>query len=290
MEIIIAQLINGVSYGMLLFVITCGLALVFGILGVLNLAHGSLYMIGSYVAYSLTTTFTQSFWTALIVAPLTVAVIALVIERTLLRVTYQLGHLSQVLLTFGLAYVFHDLTKWIWGSNVLSIRVPDLLSGSVTIVGQTFPLYRLVVIGVGIFIAAGLWWIQNKTRWGAIIRAGLSDREMIGALGVNINLVFTTIFVLGGILAGFGGVVASPILGLYPDMEFQTLILALIVLVIGGLGSIAGTFTASVLVGVLETFGRYLFPELSMFLIFGLMAMILVWRPSGLLGKQVVEG
>ncbi|WP_163527113.1 branched-chain amino acid ABC transporter permease [Halobacillus ihumii] len=290
MEIIIAQLINGVSYGMLLFVITCGLALVFGILGVLNLAHGSLYMIGSYVAYSLTTTFTQSFWTALIVAPLAVAVIALVIERTLLRVTYQLGHLSQVLLTFGLAYVFHDLTKWIWGSNVLSIRVPDLLSGSVTIVGQTFPLYRLVVIGVGIFIAAGLWWIQNKTRWGAIIRAGLSDREMIGALGVNINLVFTTIFVLGGILAGFGGVVASPILGLYPDMEFQTLILALIVLVIGGLGSIAGTFTASVLVGVLETFGRYLFPELSMFLIFGLMAMILVWRPSGLLGKQVVEG
>ncbi|WP_079527705.1 branched-chain amino acid ABC transporter permease [Halobacillus hunanensis] len=290
MEIIIAQLINGVSYGMLLFVITCGLALVFGILGVLNLAHGSLYMIGSYVAYSLTTTFTQSFWTALIVAPLAVAVIALVIERTLLRVTYQLGHLSQVLLTFGLAYVFHDLTKWIWGSNVLSIRVPDLLSGSVTIVGQTFPLYRLVVIGVGIIIAAGLWWIQNKTRWGAIIRAGLSDREMIGALGVNINLVFTTIFVLGGILAGFGGVVASPILGLYPDMEFQTLILALIVLVIGGLGSIAGTFTASVLVGVLETFGRYLFPELSMFLIFGLMAMILVWRPSGLLGKQVVEG
>lgn len=287
---IIAQFINGLSYGMLLFVLTCGLALVFGILGVLNLAHGSLYMIGSYVAYSITTTFTQSFWTALVVAPLVVAVIALIIERTLLRVTYRLGHLSQVLLTFGLAYVFHDLTKLIWGSNVLSIRVPDLLSGSVSLAGQTFPLYRLVIIGVGVVVAAGLWWLQNKTRWGAIIRAGLSDREMIGALGININFVFTAIFVLGGILAGFGGVVASPILGLYPDMEFQTLILALIVLVIGGLGSIAGTFTASVLVGLLETFGRYLFPELSMFLIFGLMAMILVWRPNGLLGKQVVEG
>ncbi|WP_093043416.1 branched-chain amino acid ABC transporter permease [Thalassobacillus cyri] len=290
MDILIAQMVNGLSYGMLLFVITCGLALVFGILGVLNLAHGSLYMIGGYVGYSVTATYTQSFWLALLTAPLVVAFIALIMERTLLHYTYKLGHLSQVLLTLGVAYVFHDIAKIIWGTNVLSIRVPESLAGSVSIAGQLFPLYRLVIIAVGIVIAVGIWWVQNKTRWGAIIRAGLSDREMIGALGVNISLVFTSVFVLGGILAGFGGVVAAPILGLYPDMEFQTLILALVVLVIGGLGSIAGTFTASILVGVLETFGRYLVPELSMFLVFTLMAIILVWRPNGLLGKQVAEG
>lgn len=287
MDIIGAQLVNGVSYGLLLFIITCGLSLVFGILGVLNLAHGSLYMFGAYVAYSLTVTYTQSFWMALLIAPIVVALLALVVERTLLRPTYHLGHLSQVLLTFGLAYVFHDIVKFIWGSNVLSISVPQVFAGSTSIFGQTFPVYRLVVIIVGITIAVLLWFIQDKTRWGAIIRAGLSDKEMIGALGVNIKLLFTIVFVIGGILAGFGGVVAAPVLGIYPSMEFQTLILALVVLVIGGLGSIAGTLVASVLVGILETFSRFLFPELSMFLIFGLMAIILVFKPNGLLGKKV---
>lgn len=287
MDIIGAQLVNGVSYGLLLFIITCGLSLVFGILGVLNLAHGSLYMFGAYVAYSLTATYTQSFWMSLLIAPIVVALLALVVERTLLRPTYHLGHLSQVLLTFGLAYVFHDIAKFIWGSNVLSISIPPIFSGSTAIFGQTFPIYRLVVIMVGIMIAVLLWLIQDKTRWGAIIRAGLSDKEMIGALGVNIKLVFTVVFVIGGVLAGFGGVVAAPILGIYPSMEFQTLILALVVLVIGGLGSIAGTLVASVLVGILETFSRFLFPELSMFLIFGLMAIVLVFKPNGLLGKKV---
>ncbi|WP_227935152.1 branched-chain amino acid ABC transporter permease [Alkalihalobacillus deserti] len=287
MDIIGAQLVNGLSYGLLLFIITCGLSLVFGILGVLNLAHGSLYMFGAYVAYSLTVTFSQSFWMALLIAPIVVALLALVVERTLLRPTYHLGHLSQVLLTFGLAYVFHDIAKLIWGSNVLSISVPPIFSGSTSIFDQTFPVYRLVVIVVGIMIAVLLWLIQDKTRWGAIIRAGLSDKEMIGALGVNIKLVFTIVFVIGGILVGFGGVVAAPILGIYPSMEFQMLIIALVVLVIGGLGSIAGTLVASILVGVLETFSRFLFPELSMFIVFGLMAIILVFKPNGLLGKKV---
>ncbi|KGA95521.1 ABC transporter permease [Alkalihalobacillus alcalophilus ATCC 27647 = CGMCC 1.3604] len=287
MDIIGAQLVNGLSYGLLLFIITCGLSLVFGILGVLNLAHGSLYMFGAYIAYSLTATFSQSFWLALIIAPLSVALIALVVERVLLRPTYQLGHLSQVLLTFGLAYVFHDIASIIWGSNVLTIVVPDVFSGSISLFNQVFPVYRLVVILVGILIATILWYIQSQTRWGAIIRAGLSDKEMVGALGVNIKLVFTVVFVIGGLLAGFGGVVAAPILGIYPSMEFQTLILALVVLVIGGLGSIAGTLVASVLVGIVETFSRFLFPELSMFLIFGLMAIVLVVKPNGLLGKKV---
>lgn len=288
MEIIGAQLVNGVSYGLLLFIITCGLSLVFGILGVLNLAHGSLYMFGAYIAYSLTATYTQSFWLALLIAPISVALLALVVELTLLRPTYQLGHLSQVLLTFGLAYVFHDIASIIWGSNVLSLPVPVIFSGSISIFGQTFPVYRIVVILVGVIIAALLWYIQARTKWGAIIRAGLSDKQMVSALGINIKLVFTIVFVIGGMLAGFGGVVAGPILGLYPSMEFQTLILALVVLVIGGLGSISGTLVAGLLVGIVETFSRFLVPDLSMFLVFGLMAIILIVKPNGLLGKQVV--
>ncbi|WP_175638475.1 branched-chain amino acid ABC transporter permease [Metabacillus schmidteae] len=287
MDLIGAQLVNGVSYGLLLFVITCGLSLVFGILGVLNLAHGSMYMFGAYIAYSLTATYTQSFWIALLIAPICVALLALVVELVLLRPTYKLGHLSQVLLTFGLAYVFHDIASHIWGSNVLTIKVPSVFSGSISIFGQVFPVYRIVVIVIGIIIAALLWFIQAKTRWGAIIRAGLNDKEMVSALGVNITLVFTIVFVIGGLLAGFGGVIAGPILGIYPSMEFQTLILALVVLVIGGLGSIAGTLVAGLLVGVFETFSRFVFPDLSMFLIFGLMVVILVVKPNGLFGKKV---
>lgn len=289
MEIIGAQLVNGLSYGMLLFIITCGLSLIFGILGVLNLSHGSLYMVGAYIAYSLTATYTQSFWMALIIAPIAVGVLALVVELVLLRPTYQLGHLSQVLLTFGLAYIIHDLSRVFWGSNVLSVQVPAMFAGSFSIFGQTFPSYRLAIIFVGVVLVTVLWLVQEKTKWGAIIRAGLSDKEMISALGVNIKVVFTAVFVIGGILAGLGGVISAPILGIYPNMEFETLILALVVLVIGGLGSFSGTFVASILVGVAETFGRYLFPELSMFIIFALMAIILIVKPSGLMGKRVNE-
>jgi len=289
MDIIAAQLVNGVSYGMLLFVITCGLSLVFGILGVLNLAHGSLYMIGAYVAYTLTTQRFENFWLALIIAPLIVAVLSLIIELILLRPTYHLGHLSQVLLTFGLAYVIHDVTSIIWGSDVLSIPLPPFLSETLHFFHQEFPAYRLFVIVAGVVLASCLWFVQEKTRWGAIIRAGLSDKEMISALGVNIKLVFTVVFLVGGYLAGLGGVIASPILGLYPSMEFQTLILALVVLVVGGLGSIAGTFVASLVVGIVETFGRFLVPELSLFLVFALMAVILISKPNGLLGKKVMK-
>ncbi|MED1441376.1 branched-chain amino acid ABC transporter permease [Aeribacillus composti] len=289
MDIIGAQLVNSISYGLLLFVITCGLSLVFGILGVLNLAHGSLYMIGAYVSYSITVHSGQNFWLALIIAPLAVAVCSLIIEMILLRPTYQLGHLSQVLLTFGLAYVIHDMTAAIWGSDVLSIPLPQNLSGTVTLFNQAFPVYRLAVIAIGLILAGLLWFIQEKTRWGAIIRAGLSDKEMICALGVNIQLVFTVVFFIGGYLAGFGGVIAAPILGLYPSMEFQTLILALVVLVIGGLGSIAGTFVASLTIGIVETFCRFLVPELSLFVVFGLMAVVLIVKPNGLLGRQVVK-
>ena len=287
MDNLIVQVINGISYGLLLFIITCGLSLIFGIMGVLNLAHGSLYMIAAYLAFSITHSLTASFWLALVVTPVVVALISILLEFTLLRPTYHLGHLAQVLLTLGVAYVFHDLATWIWGTNVLSITVPPLLAGSVEILGQSFPVYRLAIILFGVIMALVLWLLLDKTRWGAIIRAGLSDQEMITGLGVNIKLVFTVIFFIGAFMAGLGGVIAAPVLGIYPGMDFEILILALVVLVIGGLGSISGSLLAGLMVGVVETLGKVFFPQLAMFIIFVLMALVLLFRPQGLLGKKV---
>ncbi|MEB3100163.1 branched-chain amino acid ABC transporter permease [Ferviditalea candida] len=287
MDVIGIQLVNGLSYGLLLFMITSGLSLIFGIMGVLNLAHASLYMVGAYLALAITHYTIQNFLLALIVAPLLVGLISVLLEVFLLRPTYHLGHLSQVLLTFGLAYVIHDIVRWMWGADVQWLPLPDWLGGAVELFGQTFPLYRLVVMGIGFGVAAAMWILQEKTRWGAIVRAGLSNKEMVGGLGINIKLVFTVVFAVGGFLAGFGGVAAGPILGLFPGMEFEILILSLVILVVGGLGSILGTLIASLIIGVVDTFGKVLFPQLSLFIIFGLMAVVLIVKPTGLLGKQV---
>jgi branched-chain amino acid transport system permease protein len=284
--ILALQLLNGLSFGMLLFMITSGLSLIFGIMGVLNLAHGSMYMIGAYLALSITKEISLSFFAALLLAPLLVAAISLLLEVGLLRPTYHLGHLSQVLLTFGLAYIIHDLVRWIWGGNVQALPVPEGLNVSVAVFGQTFPLYRLAVMGFGLLLAAVMWYMQEKTRWGAIIRAGLSNKEMVSGLGINIQAVFAVVFAIGGLLAGMGGVVAGPVLGLYPGMEFEVLILSLVILVVGGLGSISGTLLASVIVGVVESIGKVMFPQLSSVLIFALMALVLIVKPTGLLGRQ----
>lgn len=281
------QMMNALSYGFLLFIITCGISIVFGILGVLNLAHGSLYLLGSYIGYSLIIKSGLPFWIAVVTVPFIVAIIGLFVETVLLRPTYKLGHLSQVLLTFGLAYIFHDIFSIVWGKNILSVTPPQALSHSVQMMGYSIPAYRLALIVVGFLIAILLWYVQEKTKWGAIIRAGLSDKEMAGGLGININLVFTGVFFFGSLLAGLGGVLGSPVLGIFPGMEFQILILSLVVLVVGGLGSVAGTFYASLLVGFVETFSRFLIPELSLIITFALMALVLVIRPQGLIGRRV---
>ena len=287
MSALLLQLMNGLSYGFLLFIITSGITIVFGILGVLNLAHGSLYLLGSYVGYSLIMKAGLPFWVALMAVPILIAVIGLVLEIVLLRPTYKLGHLSQVLLTFGMAYIFHDVFSMLWGKNILVVNPPEALNMSIEIAGNTIPAYRLALIVIGILMALLLWYTQEKTKWGAVIRAGLSDKEMVGGLGVNINLVFTCVFFMGSLMAGFGGVLGSPILGVFPGMEFQILILSLVVLVVGGLGSVTGTFIASLLVGFVETFSRYLVPELSLIITFALMAIVLVVRPQGLVGRRV---
>lgn len=286
MDTLLLQLLNSLSYGFLLFIITCGISIVFGILGVLNLAHGSIYLLGSYIGYSVIMKAGMPFWVAILAVPLIIAALGFLIEIVILRPTYKLGHLSQVLLTFGLVYIFHDLFTMIWGKDVLSVNPPEALSSSIEMLGFTFPAYRLALIVIGAIIVLFLWYGQEKTKWGAVVRAGLSDKEMAGALGINIHLVFTLVFVFGSLLAGLGGVLGAPILGTYPGMEFSILILSLVVLVVGGLGSVSGTFMASLLVGFVETFSRYLVPELSLIITFALMAVVLVVRPQGLVGRK----
>lgn len=285
LSILAMQLLNGLAYGMLLFLLAAGLSLIFGIMDILNLAHGSLYMLGAYLAFSLAQSL-NSFWLALILAPLLVGLISMILEVVLLRISYNRGHLTQVLLTFGLAYVFNDLVRWIWGADIRSLTPPDSINGSLEIMGQTFPRYRVFVVLLGFAIALLLWFFQEKTRWGAIIRAGVSDKEMVSGLGINIHLVFTFVFALGGVLAGLSGVTAGPILGLFPGMDFDTLIFALIVVVVGGLGSFTATFGGAIIIGLADTFGKVWFPEASLFLIFAIMAVVLLVKPQGLFGGR----
>jgi len=285
LSIFAMQLLNGLAYGMLLFLLAAGLSLIFGIMDILNLAHGSLYMLGAYIAFSVAQ-FLGNFWLALILAPLLVGLISLVLELGLLRISYKRGHLTQVLLTFGLAYVFNDLVRWIWGADIRSLTPPASIGGSMEIMGQIFPRYRLFVVVLGLAVAILLWFFQEKTRWGAIIRAGVSDKEMVSGLGINIRLVFTLVFALGGILAGLSGVAAGPILGLFPGMDFETLIFALIVVVVGGLGSFTATFGGAIIIGLADTFGKIWFPEASLFLIFAIMAVVLLVKPQGLFGGR----
>ncbi|MDA8236143.1 MAG: branched-chain amino acid ABC transporter permease [Clostridia bacterium] len=285
LSILAMQVLNGLAYGMLLFLLAAGLSLIFGNMDILNLAHGSFYMLGAYIALSVAQ-YLDNFWLALILAPLLVGLISLVLELGLLRISYNRGHLTQVLLTFGLAYVFNDLVRWIWGAAIHTLTPPASISGSLEIMGQTFPRYRVFVVLLGFVIAFLLWFFQEKTRWGAIIRAGVSDKEMVGGLGINIHLVFTLIFALGGVLAGLSGVAAGPILGLYPGMDFETLIFALIVVVVGGLGSFTATFGGAIIIGLADTLGKVWFPEASLFLIFAIMAVVLLVKPQGLFGGR----
>ncbi len=280
----IVQLLNGLAYSLLLFLLAAGLSLIFGMLDVVNLAHGSFYMLGAYLGYSILG-WTGNFWVALILAPLLVGVLGMLLEGTFLRPLYKRGHLDQVLLTFGLAYIFMDLAKWIWGAEVRSVSPPPSLEGSLEILGSVFPKYRLFIIIFGLLVAFILWLILEKTRLGAIVRAGVSDKEMVSGLGININLVFRLVFASGVALAALSGVVAAPVLSLYPGMDFDTLILTLIIVVVGGLGTLGGSFFGSILIGEADVFGKVLLPDYALFIIFGVMAAVLVFRPSGLFRK-----
>jgi branched-chain amino acid transport system permease protein len=277
------QLLNGVSLGMLLFLIASGLSLIFGLLRIANLAHGSFYLVGAYLGLAVSER-TGSFAFAAIAAAVAVPLLGAVIQRFFLS-RYHNQELPQVLLTFGFMFILADLSLALWGGTPQTLSKPEIFSRSLRFAGLFFPSYRLFVIGVGLAIALGLWLFLEKTRVGAMVRAGVDDREMAEAVGVNVPLVFTGVFGLGVSLAGLAGVLGGPIIGVFPGLDLEILLLALVVVVIGGMGSIKGAFLGSLLVGLLDNFGKALFPQFAFFTIFVPMALVLALRPKGLFGR-----
>jgi len=249
------QFLNGVQLGIFLFLLAAGLTLVFGIMDLMNLAHGSLYMIGAYVAASVTI-WSDSFLLGLAAALPAVVVVGVAVEIVVLRTLYRRGHLDQVLATFGLILFFNEATRLIWGADGLSVPLSDFLNGSISLFGLPYPVYRAIVIGVGLAVAAGLYFLVARTRTGMLIRAGASNRDMVDALGVDIKSVFTLVFGLGAALAGLAGAMAAPIFSANIGMGENILILTLVVIVIGGIGSIRGAFIGALLVGVIDIMGR----------------------------------
>ena len=254
MDVLVAQLLNGLVYGVLLFLMAAGLSLIFGLMNVVSLAHGSFFMLGAFVGLSIVQ-FTGSFWLAMLVAPLPIIALGVAMELLFLRPLYSRGHLDQVLLTFGFTFVFFDLVQTLWGRVVLRLPAPEALQGTVQIGLGVFSAYRLFLIGLGFAIALLLWLILERSRIGAMVRAGVDNAAMAAGLGGNVPALFTGIFGFGVALAALGGVAAGPVLGLYPGMDSEILIPAFIVIVIGGMGSLRGAFAGSLLIGIADTFG-----------------------------------
>ena len=299
--LLIEQVLNGLQFGVMLFLMAAGLTLVFGVMGLINLAHGSLYMIGAFACATVAAA-TGSFLLGLAAALAAAAAAGALVEVTILRRLYDRDHLDQVLATFALILVFSEGTRWIFGSFPLYLDVPPWLAGSLHLpLGITYPAYRLAIIVVGLLVAVGLFLLINRTRLGTRIRAGEADREMIAALGVDIARLYTVVFALGAALAGLAGALIGPIQSVQVGMGEPVLIMAFVVVVIGGIGSIKGALIGAILVGVTDTLGRILLPivlagvmepsaanavgsALASMLIYILMAVILVWKPTGLMG------
>ena len=277
------QLLNGLTFAALLFIVASGFTLIFGLLRIVNLAHGALYLLGGYIGMAVATA-TGSYVLSGVAAMAVIAVAGLILDQGLLR--WVKGYdLRQVLLTLGVALVLNDLTLVVWGGDTFSVPVPPLLQGAATFGGVTYPKFRLFVLAVGIVTFLGLWLMLNKTRLGALIRAGVDDAEMVEASGINIQRVFLLTFMLGAALAGLGGWLGGAFLTLYPSADSEILVFSMAVVIIGGRGSLVGAAVGAILIGMLNTFGQVWFPELAYFVIFGPMAALLAFRPLGLFGK-----
>lgn len=268
---------------MLLFLLATGLSLIFGLMNVINLAHGSYYLLGAYVGLTVARA-TGSFVLALAAGAVSVGILGLLMQRFLLRRLHG-EHLGQVLLTFGFLFILADLELWIWGGFPHLMSKPALFQASLRWEQLVFPSYRLLVVGVGVVVALFMWWFQEGTRVGAMVRASVDDEEMAASTGVNVSAITTLVFALGAALAAFAGVMGGPTTGVYAGIDVEILLLAFVVVIIGGLGSLKGAFLAALLVGLLDTFGKALFPEMSLFTIFAPMAIILAVRPTGLFGR-----
>ena len=286
MESIVHVCLAGLSTGMFIWLVASGLTLIFGVLGVLNFAHGSFYMLGAYFCYTALSLMGDNFWIGLILGPLCVCVVGFIVERFFLRYVYHLDLPYQLLLTFAFVLLFDDLVKIIWGAGSISSPMVPGLSGSVPIMGRNFPVYNLFIIAVGPLVAIGMWALLEKTWWGRIIRAASSDREMASAIGVRVSSLFTAVFILGTWLGAMGGGLAVPYVGLLtPGMGETVIINAFVVAVIGGLGSLKGAFLGALIIGLLSSFGTRFIPSFDMFLTFILMAAVLLWRPQGFFGE-----
>jgi branched-chain amino acid transport system permease protein len=277
------QLLNGVTFAALLFLVASGFTLIFGLMRIVNLAHGALYLLGGYLALAVATR-TGSFTLGLAAAAAGIALVGLIIDRALLGFVKGF-ELRQVLLTLGLALAMNDLALVIWGGDTFSVPIPELLQGPLRLGTMVYPKYRLFVLAVGIAVFAGLWLLINRTRLGALIRAGVDDAEIVEAMGIDIKRVFVVTFMLGAALAGLGGALGGAFLSLYPTADSEILVFSLAVVIIGGRGSLLGAAVGSLLVAMLANFGQVWFPELAYFVIFGPMALLLAFRPLGLFGR-----
>jgi len=289
------QLLNGVQYGLLLFLVASGLTLVFGIMGIINVAHGSFYMIGAYLAWSLTARL-GSFWIAVPAAIVVAAAVGVLLEWLVIRRLYDRDHLYQVLLTYGLILVFEEMRSLLWGDDVRGVPVPASLGSSIPLTETlSYPVYRLFISGVCLAVALLIVWVIQKTRLGMIIRAGSVDRQMVQALGIDVHALYRVVFAAGITLAAFAGMVAAPVSAIAPGMGNPVLIVCFVIIVIGGMGSVKGAMLASLLIGLADTFGKvvhvevagvHVLPELSSMTVYLLMAVVLLWRPEGIFGRR----
>jgi branched-chain amino acid transport system permease protein len=282
------QLLNGVQYGLVLFLVASGLTLVFGILGVINLAHGAFYMLGAYLAYWITA-HTGSFFLALIGGVAIAFLVGLLLEEIFVKRLYGRDHLAQVLLSFGLILVLDELRHILFGKDVHSVPAPEFLRGSIRLTEVlSYPVYRIAICVFCLAVAAAIFFTIQKTRIGMIVRAGAENRDMTRALGIPFDIVNRYVFAVGIVLAALGGIVVAPISTVFPGMDNQMLILSFVVVVLGGIGSVAGAAIGALLIGVADSFGKVFMPNFSSFTIYVLMAAVLLWRPNGILGRREI--
>jgi branched-chain amino acid transport system permease protein len=285
MSLWIVLTVNSVTLGGLLFLLSTGFSLIFGLMRIPNLTHGSLFMLGGYFGASLFIWAGLNFWVAAILAAVLLALFGGIIERFLLR-RLPGNELAQVLVTLGISLMVADICLVVWTGDPISVATPALFTGFAHIFGVAFPVYRLIIIAIAAVIAAGLWLLLDRTRLGAMIRAGVDDRDMARVVGIHVSKLFTIVFCLGAGLAGFAGMIGSPILTVYPGLDSDMLPLALVVVILGGTGSLLGSLVGSLVVGALYNFGQAMFPELAYFVLFLPMVLILALRPQGLFGKH----
>jgi len=283
----LVQCLNSVQYGLLLFLVASGLTLIFGIMGVINLAHGSFYMIGAYMAYALApvvqSTIGGGFFTTMLVGLVLAVLLGYLLEWAFFSFLYQREHLQQVLMTYGLILVFEELRSILVGDDVHGVKPPDWLAGSIPLGDlMTYPVYRLFISLTCLALALGMWLVLARTRLGMAIRAGSTNREMVQSLGVDIRFLYRVVFAAGFAIAVLAGMVAAPVSSVYPGMGNQVLIICFVVVVIGGIGSIRGAMLAALLIGLVDNFGKVIFPEAAGVLVYLLMALILLWKPDGL--------